>query len=266
MPRRDEFGANWWARRWLGALEALGWDERLARGRSYARGGRVYDVEVAQGAARARVIGSRPSPYIVTLRVESFADQTWARVYDVIARQALFAAKLLAGDLPVEVVELCESVGAALFPRDEDELETTCTCPDWVNPCKHVAAVYYVLAAEFDRDPFLLFRLRGRTREELIAALRTRRGADVPLTTDEEPDQTPEPLDPNPTRFWQIGPDLARLEIEIGPPEIPAAVLKRLGRAPIRGSQEEFLASLEQLYRSVSAGVRERALGEQQAD
>ena len=262
------FGTSWWAKRWIEALRPYGWSERLGRGRTYARGGRVVDVEVASGAARARVQGTGARPYRVTIAVEPFEDLAWERVYAVIADRALFAAKLLAGELPIEVADLCESAGAPLFPQREGELRSECDCPDWVNPCKHIVAVAYVMAAELDRDPFLLFRLRGRTREELIAGLRARRVAAAPTSAEADPSEAGEPpavadaLDPDPTRFWAVGSELARLRIEIGPPSVSGAVLKRLGRPPTWGRQDEFLASLELLYRTASAGVRELALGE----
>ena len=263
MASRSEIGTSWWARRWIEALGPVGWHERLSRGRAYARGGQVVDLEIAPGLARARVRGPSQPSYRVTVALEPFDEPSWARVYGVIAGQALFAAKLLAGELAPEVVDLCESVGAPLFPQREGELRADCSCPDWVNPCKHIVALYFVLAAEFDRDPFLLFRLRGRTREELIGGLRARRGVATPEPAEPSaPEETPDPLDPDPTRFWTIGPELARLEIEIGPPEISGAVLNRLGRAPGWGGQEELLASLELLYHTASASVRELALGE----
>ena len=142
---------------------------------SYARNGRVLDVEVSPGRVRARVQGSRPRPYRIEMAVEPFADPVWDRVIGALARQAIYTAKLLAGELPAEVVQLCDSAEAPLFPSHPDDIVMRCSCPEWAVPCKHVAAVHYALAAELDRDPFLLFRLRGRTREELTAALRTRR-------------------------------------------------------------------------------------------
>ena len=269
MARPTEFAANWWARRWIGALDRIGWATRLTRGRTYARQGRVLDVEITPGQVRARVKGSRPQPYRVTMAVEQFPDEVWDRIVGALSRRALFAAKLLAGELPSEVVELCASAEASLFPEDEAELATSCSCPDWVNPCKHVAAVHYALAAEFDRDPFLLFRLRGRIRDELTAALRARRGATgstppgatpstTPAASDGEP--PPEPLEPSIGRFWQIGPELALLDIDVRPPEVSGAVLKRLGHPPVWGSQDEFRASLELLYRAASASVRNAAV------
>ena len=273
MARAAEFGANWWARRWIGALDRIGWATRLARGRSYARQGRVLDIEISPGLVRARVKGSQPRPYRVTMQIEQFPDEVWDRIVGALSRRALFAAKLLAGELPAEVVDLCASAEASLFPEDEAELGTSCSCPDWVNPCKHVAAVHYALAAEFDRDPFLLFRLRGRTRDELTAALRARRGSaggpPVPATappaaTDAE--QPPEPLEPLIDRFWEVGPELALLDIDIRPPDVPGAVLKRLGHPPVWGSQDEFRAGLETLYRVASASVRDAAIASDDAD
>ena len=274
MARPTEFGANWWARRWIGALDRIGWATRLARGRTYARHGRVLDVEISPGLVRARVKGSRPQPYRVSLAVEQFPDEVWDRIVGALSRRALFAAKLLAGELPSEVVDLCASAEASLFPEDEAEFRTSCSCPDWVNPCKHTAAVHYALAAELDRDPFLLFRLRGRTRDELTSALRARRGsagapsAPPPSAAPAGPDgeQPPEPLEPLVDRFWEVGPELALLDIEIRPPDVPGAVLKRLGPPPVWGSQEEFRASLETLYRVASASVRDAAISSDDED
>ena len=268
VARPTEFAANWWARRWIGALDRIGWATRLARGRTYARHGRVLDIEISPGQVRARVRGSRPQPYRVTMAVEQFPDEVWDRIVGALSRRALFAAKLLAGELPSEVVDLCASAEAPLFPEDESELATSCSCPDWVNPCKHVAAVHYALAAEFDRDPFLLFRLRGRTRDELTAALRARRGsagtrpvpASVAAPVDADAEPPSEPLEPLIDRFWQVGPELALLDIDIRPPDVSGAILKRLGHPPVWGSPDEFRASLDMLYRAASASVRDAAI------
>jgi uncharacterized Zn finger protein len=90
------------------------------------------------------------------MAVEPFADQVWDRVIGALARQAIYTAKLLAGDLPAEVVQLCDSAEAHLFPGHPDDIVMRCSCPEWAVPCKHVAAVHYAFAAELDRDPFLL--------------------------------------------------------------------------------------------------------------
>src|SRR5581483_4339689 len=115
-PRRGEVVGNWWARRWMAALDGFGWTGRLARGRAYARNGRVLDIEISPGVVRAHVEGSQAQPYRVRIVVEPFSDAIWDRVIGSLARQAIYVAKMLAGDLPAEVVQLCEQAEAPLFP------------------------------------------------------------------------------------------------------------------------------------------------------
>jgi uncharacterized Zn finger protein len=208
--------------------------------------------------------------------VEPFADQVWDRVIGALARQAIYTAKLLAGDLPAEVVQLCDTAEAPLFPSHPDEVVMRCSCPDWAVPCKHVAAVHYALAAELDRDPFLLFRLRGRTREELTAALRARRGSfgsagaaklaaeNEARASDEASTVAGEEI--SVARFWEYGPELDDLHFEIHPPDVPGAVLRLLGRPPGWGGQDDLLDTLQDLYRVASASVRDAALADVEDD
>jgi len=172
--RARKLGTTWWARRWIAALERLGaaYFARLRRGKTYARQGRVHDLTVKHGAVRARVTGTRPTPYEVTVRLAPLAEHIWDKVTRAMAAQALFAAKLLAGEMPHGIDEVFRSCGWSLFPEKMHDLITACSCPDWANPCKHVAAVHYVLGEFLDRDPFLLFELRGRSKEAVLAALR----------------------------------------------------------------------------------------------
>jgi len=176
-----QFGATWWGQRWIEALERLGYEyaARLRRGRSYARQGRVHDLEVEGGEITARVTGSRPRPYQVTIRVAALPDRVWERAIETMAQRAAFAARLLAGEMPPEIDEAFRSARGSLFPERARDLSTRCTCPDWANPCKHVAAVHYVLGEAFDRDPFLLFELRGRSREQVLEALRRHRAPEA---------------------------------------------------------------------------------------
>jgi len=272
VARGGELASSWWARRWMATLDGFGWGGRLARGRTYTRNRRVVDVDVAPGLVRARVQGSRPSPYRIEMTVEPFADAVWDRVVGALARQAIYTAKLLAGELPAEVVQLCDMAEAPLFPGHPDEIVMKCSCPDWAVPCKHVAAVHYALAAELDRDPFLLFRLRGRTREELTAALRARRGSfgsagaarqaaegtESQATDAETPGSDDIPID----GFWEHGAELNDLHFEIRPPDVPGAVLRLLGRPPGWGGQDDLLETLHDLYRVASASVRDVAFAD----
>jgi len=170
--KRGAIGEQWWSRRFISVLESFGMSGRLARGRSYARAGQVLDFELSQGKVTARVQGSRPRPYQVRIGVLPLTTAQWRRVQDRLASQALFRAKLLAGEMPHEIEEVFGECGTPLFPRSAADLDMHCSCPDWEVPCKHLAAVCYVLAEEFDRDPFGMLAWRGKPRDELLAALR----------------------------------------------------------------------------------------------
>ena len=251
------FGANWWARRWIAALEALGWDARLARGRTYARAGNVRSIDMQAGRVVARVKGSRPQPYTVKIELPALSDETWARVIEALGRQARYAASLLAGEMSPNIDEVFAEQRAHLFPRSEADLQTDCSCPDEANPCKHVAAVHYVLGAELDRDPFLLFRLRGRTREAVLASLRATRSLPSerpthPHEPTSEANPADEPLETQLDRFWTLGDEFEGLRLAIEGPRVPEAVLKRLGSPPDPQEGELPRAELARLYRQIS--------------
>jgi uncharacterized Zn finger protein len=145
---------------------------RLQRGRSYARKGQVLEFELRQGRVTARVQGSRPQPYKVSIGVLPLTTPQWREVERRLASQALFRAKLLAGEMPAEIERVFADCGTPLFPRSAADLDMRCSCPDWEVPCKHLAAVCYVLAEAFDDDPFGMLAWRGRGRDELLAVLR----------------------------------------------------------------------------------------------
>jgi uncharacterized Zn finger protein len=170
--KRGAIGEQWWSRRFIGVLESYGMSGRLARGRSYARAGQVLDFELSQGKVSAQVQGSRIRPYQVRIGVLPLTKAQWRRVQERLAGQALFRAKLLAGEMPHEIEDVFAECGTPLFPRSANDLDMRCSCPDWGVPCKHLAAVCYVLAEEFDRDPFAMLAWRGKARDDLLAALR----------------------------------------------------------------------------------------------
>ncbi len=194
---KSEFGASWWAQRWIAVLESFGWADRLARGRSYARYGAVRKIEILPGEVQARVQGSLSSPYKVRMAVRPLSNTEWTAAIAAMGAQAIFAAQLLAGEMPPTIEEAFAAARTSLFPTAQD-LATECSCPDPVNPCKHIAAVYYTLGTEFDRDPFLIFRLRGRDRDAILTALRELRAAAAtaePAPAEEPP---PAPVAPRP--------------------------------------------------------------------
>src|SRR6266581_540796 len=213
--KRGAIGEQWWSRRFISVLESYGMSGRLARGRSYARAGQVLDFELSQGKVTARVQGSRVRPYQVRIGVLPLTTAQWRRVLEKLAAQALFLAKLLAGEMPHEIEEVFGECGTPLFPRSAADLEMHCSCPDWGVPCKHLAAVCYVLAEEFDRDPFRVLAWRGKGRDELLAALRRTQGAPGPGrragTSQAALDVPAPPLEECLDGFWSPGLSPARL-------------------------------------------------------
>jgi uncharacterized Zn finger protein len=178
---QQEFGRTWWGRAWLEALEQRARldPDRLPRGRNYARSGAVGQLTLAPGEARARVQGRKTEPYQVRIRVRRFTDDEWDRVLAAISARLGHAAALLDGELPPEVADDAAAAGLDLLPVG-GELGPRCSCPDDADPCKHSAAACYLLTDALDADPFTLFLLRGRTRDQVLAGIRARRRGAVP--------------------------------------------------------------------------------------
>ena len=253
--RRGEFGSNWWAKRWTQTLEQFSIGARLSRGRSYARRGQVLSIDIQNGVVEAQVQGSRKRPYDVEISVRTIDTGDWARLRQALAEQPVIAASLLAGRMPENIEDTFEAVGLSMFPERGDDLETDCSCPDWSNPCKHIAAVYLLLGEEFDRDPFLIFRMRGMDREDLLGE-EFRQSAQ----TIEGPPLAPEPLPEDPELFW-ANPLPALAGADLGTATLPAlnaALPKQLGRFPFWQGEQDLTCELEEIYSAASqqaAGV-----------
>jgi uncharacterized Zn finger protein len=244
--RRGAFGQSWWARRWLDVLERLELGGRLTRGRSYARRGQVLDIKIEEGNVRASVQGSRTEPYVITIRVRPLSAAEWSKVGESLRGKARFAAKLLASEMPEDVEEAFKGTGVTLFPARRAELATECSCPDWANPCKHIAAVYYLLGEEFDRDPFLIFQLRGLTREGLVALLRAPQSEKKKSRVSAAPAIPKEPLPADPAAFWSGGEIPPAPEVRV--PDTPAALLRRLGPFSFWRGKTPLTSELDPLY------------------
>src|SRR5262249_12398377 len=171
------FGQTWWGGKWIAALERLVNSRRLEPGRSYSRKGQRANIDFSGDRKGANEQGSRKEPYKVSIEIRSIVDKEWESVIDAMSSQAIFAAKLLAGEMPQDIEEAFNAARVALFPARTADLKTDCSCPDYANPCKHISAVYYLLGEQFDADPFLLFQLRGRSKDQIIAELRERGGS-----------------------------------------------------------------------------------------
>ncbi|MFI5530976.1 SWIM zinc finger family protein [Kitasatospora sp. NPDC051853] len=179
---RRSFAESWWGNAWVEALEGKqrSADGRLARGRTYARGGNVGEITVTPGRVAARVQGSRRTPYRTSMDIPVLSERDWELLLDAAAGQAGHIAALLDRDVPAELAEDAARAGVRLLPR-QGELTPACSCPDWGHPCKHAAAVYYQVARLLDEDPFVLLLLRGRGEQELMDELQRRNAAQAAL-------------------------------------------------------------------------------------
>ena len=184
---RGAIGTSWWSGRFIEVLEGLGVGGRLQRGRNYARRGQVISLEIDAGTVTASVQGSRAKPYRVRISIAAFGKAEWTAVEEALAGNAWFVATLLAGEMPADIEDVFATAGLSLFPHSARELSMDCSCPDWEVPCKHLAAVFYLLAERFDDDPFQILSWRGREREDLLGRLHAADGesgtnAGAPLT------------------------------------------------------------------------------------
>lgn len=262
--QRGEIGESWWSKRFLDVLESFDYGQRLPRGRTYARQGQVMDLRVRAGEVGAAVQGSRVRPYRVRIALRPLADEDWERAERAMAGQALFAAALLAGEMPHRIEDAFAACELSLFPSSPSELASSCTCPDWARPCKHVAAVFYLLAEAFDEDPFLVFAWRGRTREELIGRLRRLRGGGGRAERGEgdpaaEARPEPAPLDADLERFFEARDDLERFTLRPRATDAPDQVLRELGPVGVRIAGTDVADHLRRYYAAMTAAAERQA-------
>ena len=249
--QRGAIGATWWSSRFVAVLESFNMGERLGRGRSYARTGQVMGLEIGPGLVKAKVQGSRSAPYKVEIRIPVLGEAEWMRVEKAMAEQALFLAQLLAGEMPTEIESAFRAANLSLFPAGPRDLQTECPCSDRANPCKHVAATFYILAEAFDQDPFLLFQWRGRDPKQLQEWLAQFRAAEA---VDAEPlvaGMDWETLDPG--RFWAAGAIPRPV-----PTQSPRFDLlaRQLGPSPVNLMGRDFADLLEELVTTAAKEAR----------
>jgi uncharacterized Zn finger protein len=240
---------EWWSQRWLDLLDSYRFKKRLERGRNYARQGNILSIKFEGAQVLARVQGTDPEPYKVSLSLAPFSDEEWGYIIETMSQKAIYAAKLLAGEMPQNIEEVFTANGLSLFPFTLAEVKSQCSCPDKANPCKHVAAIYYQLGDRFSEDPFVLFQLRGRTKDRILTSLREfrSRGAEgaqgaegekpttnyqLPITNYQSKIQNPKSKIPSPS-FWQYSEPLDGSLVVIVPPPSSDTVLDVLGAIPV---------------------------------
>ncbi len=254
---------EWWSQRWLELLDSYRFKKRLERARNYARQGNILSIKFEGSKVLAQVQGTEPEPYKVSLSLEPFSDEQWGYAIETMSQQAIWAAKLLAGEMPQNIEQVFTANGLSLFPFTLSEVRSKCSCPDKANPCKHIGAIYYQLGDRFSEDPFVLFQLRGRTREEIIADLREFRargsekaesakgsegaGEEKPLITGHSPLTS--------HSFWQYNEPLDPTLVVITPSPNSDTVLDVLGAIPVAELDAEPTAKNNSTSSETSAEV-----------
>ena len=165
-PKRRKYGNTWWGNAWIEALEKID-SNRLARGRTYANVGRVLDLEISATKAFATVKGRYRDAYHIEIKLKKFTEQQKNKIIQIIASYPSLGIELGIGKLPADLLMLAEKEDIKILPVSWNDIEADCSCPDWANPCKHLAATYYMLANEIDKDPFILLDLRNIERKDL---------------------------------------------------------------------------------------------------
>ncbi|MFN8633484.1 MAG: SWIM zinc finger family protein [Chloroflexota bacterium] len=290
-----QYGRTWWGERFLQALERFTDPRRLGRGRAYAGNGRVTEHVLKDGVVRAKVRGSinpyfgvyKEPLYDTTIKIKQIPRAGWEQVIRRIASRADLIAKLLQQEMPDRIEEVFAAEDVHLLPGSRSDFTTQCSCPDWENPCKHIAGVYFLLARDLDRDPFVLFELRGLSREALHEELVKSPMGEIlasELKSEDVPVQPVASYHTRPTRSKvnaQPGngkagaakdgnaaadhPELNHREFWAGarrlpplapapPTRVPALVVKRQGDyPPFWHKDSSFVETMEELYERVRA-------------
>ncbi|MGF1513157.1 MAG: SWIM zinc finger family protein [Elainellaceae cyanobacterium] len=250
---------EWWVQRWVDLLNAYRFKKRLERGRLYAREGNILSMEFRGSKVHAVVQGTAPEPYKLTISIESFSQDDWRYVINSMAQKAVYSAKLLAGIMPDDIEDVFTSNGLSLFPFSLSDVRSRCSCPDPKNPCKHIAAVYYQLGDSFREDPFILFQLRGRTKKDILQALREKRSG--PTTTQAKAAVEQEASRLDLSQYWRYGETLDPSLVVLTPAG-GQTVLDVLGKLPLSSNDAQTVRQhLDTIYQTVSQTAMMAALG-----
>ncbi|MGK7918502.1 MAG: hypothetical protein AB4080_00630 [Trichodesmium sp.] len=261
---------EWWTQQWIDLLNSYRFKKRLERARNYARQGNVLSLEFKEQKIIAEVQGTASEPYKLSIWLDTFSDEDWNYIIQTMSERAIFTAKLLAGEMPQNIEEVFAANGLRLFPFTLDDIHAKCDCPDPARVCKHIAAVYYLLGDRFSDDPFLLFQLRGRSKEKILEALRQKRGqseAENVIQTEEKISKetrvsdlksnkqlvtsaTQKNLDI--TQFWEYNQQLDSTLVVITPPPSSETVLDVLGQIPLGASSDIIMDYLNKIYQQIS--------------
>lgn len=275
-----QFSRTWWGKRFIEALEQFTDSARLGRGRSYASGGKILEYKIDKNKITAKVKGSinpyfgvyKEPRYNTTIEITPIAKNSWTKAIKYISSKASFVSKLLMNEVPDNIESAFADLGLHLLPHSQKDFKTSCSCPDYANPCKHIAGVYYLVASQLDHNPFILFELRGLSKDELQAELAKSplgkalsselTAKEIPLTASEsyytklEKVSVTEKI--NPREFW-LGSKRLPSNIEVTEQvSLPAILIKKQGDFPAFWQKDNsFISVMEELYQRVKTKNRE---------
>ncbi|HEY3992586.1 MAG TPA: SWIM zinc finger family protein [Ktedonobacteraceae bacterium] len=273
-----QFSRTWWGQRFIEALEQFTDAGRLGRGRSYAHNGRILDYKLDNGTVAAKVRGS-VNPYFgvyeepiykTSITIKAITPANWTKVIQRIGTRADLVTRLLMNEMPDTIEDVFASLDLHLLPHSEKDFKTSCSCPDYANPCKHIAGVYYLLASDLDRDPFVMFELRGLSRADLYAELvqsplgqilasALNAEEDIPVSPDEayytRPVREAVATTASYKAFWTGAKRLpAPPASSAAQSNVPALLIKKQGDyPPFWPKDASFIGAMEEFYERVRA-------------
>ena len=264
---------TWWGEKFLEVLEISIDPGRLKRGRAYAGPNRLLKFEIRDDNAVAAVVRGNVNPYFgvyeeprykATIKLKQFSQNDWTEIVDRISRNAACLSQLLMNEMPSTIESVFTARGMHLLPRDRSDLTGKCSCPDYSSlmyPCKHVAGVYYKVASLLDRDPMLLFQLRGMRFDTMVGQL-----SETPLgralvarqsTSDEKTEYhahryappKKEPREPADLKTFWLGAGRLPDDVPIASAIAPAILIKRGGEHPAFWHRDNsFIEAMEDVY------------------
>lgn len=163
------YGTTWWGKKWLESFNGIDIENRLPRGKTYANTGRAYDIKIKGSVITAKVRGSMPRPYDVEVVLNPFSETDKKNLHEIIANSSTTLSALINKKLPPQFLDELNARQIKLFPSNWREIKASCNCPDWAVPCKHIAAVIYLICAEIDKNPFVVFNVHDCDLLDLIS-------------------------------------------------------------------------------------------------
>ncbi|MFN8489221.1 MAG: hypothetical protein U0350_16685 [Caldilineaceae bacterium] len=267
-----------WSERWFAMLNEFGLCSPAGRDKQMNRGSRITRLEVLVGAISAEVQDRVQGVCTVLIQVTPWDEATWARVLDTLGSQPFFVTQALAGNLPAELEQTLQQLDAPLLPAQASELQQRCSCKNNNGKalCPELLAVHQQFSQMLNEEPWLLLRLRGRDRQQILQTLQARRSASNSSALANAKLQTPTPhrepesyvhrsgneaaattetvaLTEQIAHFWGSRRQLENFHHHIMSPSIELVLLRRLGAPTPSAEGGVAYEQLSRIYRKVTA-------------